>query len=762
MLIRRWPIKRRPTSRWFGGTLRRKLTFIYSALFGLIILMVAGAVYISIKINAERSVERELQSSVNAFERLWSLSAAHMESNADVLAADFGFREAVATEDIETIASAISNAQGRLEGQTVGVAFPDGRFVSADGTLSQLPDTAYQALLEQDRPSGVVRVDNKHFQSVAVPIRAPVLVGWAFFFSELDSVRMAELEKMSAIQIKAEIRNGDHASTDHDATFRTTEAIGASRQIKSFTGDEAVSLIITYPLDAAMAPYRPMMLAILLFSLFGAALLIFSGRLVARSVTRPIFALDKAVQALASGNRQPVDVPSDDEFGRLADSFNTMLGDLEAREASIVQMGREDSETGLANRRAMDDDLRTRMTMDGDASVRVVVIRVKRFRSVRAAIGHGAAAQALAVLARRISEFADGAAPYRISATDIGLILDAQNPFVRPEGLRRLIAACAQPAMIGDASVDLLLCSGIAEPEAGRGAPIGPVDQAVVAADFAESRQEPVSVFDLAEYGNPALTLSLMSEMLAAMTDGGLSLHYQPKFSLSENQISGFEALIRWEHPVRGRVFPDSFIPVAEETGHIRQLTEWVVTRAIEDQQTLRAKGFDLPISVNVSGRQMNDESFALWAIGKVKSSGAKLCFEITETAVINDPEKALRIINLFRSTGIAISIDDYGAGLSSLSYLKQIPANELKIDKSFILTLTEGRSDELMIKSTIDLAHAMGMSVVAEGVETEQVMALLRDMGADAAQGYHISRPKPLADMLELLGAAMRKRETA
>jgi diguanylate cyclase len=133
---------------------------------------------------------------------------------------------------------------------------------------------------------------------------------------------------------------------------------------------------------------------------------------------------------------------------------------------------------------------------------------------------------------------------------------------------------------------------------------------------------------------------------------------------------------------------------------------------------------------------------------------GARLCFEITETAVINDPEKALRIINLFRATGIGISIDDYGAGLSSLSYLKQIPANEMKTDKSFILTLTEGPSDQLMIKSTIDLAHAMGMSVVAEGFEIQHAMPLLKVMGADTAQGYYIARPQPFAEMLDDLDA--------
>ncbi len=743
----------------YGGSLRRKLTVIYSALFGLIILLVASAVYFSIKVNAERSVERELRASVMAFERLWALSAEHMESSAEILSADFGFREAVATEDVETIASAAANASARLSGLNVAVAFPDGRYVTQDGELLQLPPAIFDALNTQDRPRGVISLGGQHYQAVAVPVKAPTLAGWAIFSSNLDADRMRTLEQMSAIPVKAEIMTTPEGAGADGAIFKTADAFGAAKTIESFDGAQAISLVISYPLDAAMAPYQPMLLAILMFSLFGATLLVISGGIVARSLTRPIFALDQAVQALASGKRQPVSVASDDEFGRLAASFNTMLGDLDAREASILQMSREDNETGLANRRAMDADLRARLNASGESAVRVVVIRVKRFNHVRAAIGHAAAADALAVLAKRISDFTGRAMPYRISAADIGLILESPGPFVRPEALRHIVAACSQPATIADASVDLMLCCGFADPDAGQASPIGLIDQAVVAADFAEKHQEPVRMFDLAEYGNPSLTLSLMSELLLAMRKGGLSLHYQPKFSFSENRISGFEALIRWEHPVRGRIFPDSFIPIAEETGHIRQLTEWVVSQAIEDQRILRKSGYDLPISVNVSGRQMNDESFALWAIGQVKSSGATLCFEITETAVINDPEKALRIINLFRSTGIAISIDDYGAGLSSLSYLKQIPANELKIDKSFILTLGDGQSDQLMIKSTIDLAHAMGMSVVAEGVETADAMNLLKTMGADTVQGYYISRPKPLEMMLDILNADRQMR---
>ena len=752
------PTKSLAIQTWLGASLRRKLTVIYSALFGFIILLVASAVYLSIKINAERTVERELNASVAIFERLWNMSSENMAARAEVLASDFGFREAVATEDYPTIASAIRNVSARAPGLDAVVAFPDGRYVSPVGEEAYLPDNMIEAMFTKGKASGVVTYEGKSFQAVAVPIEAPVLVGWAVFWSDLDDDRMRSLEELSPIPVTAEIRRSADWAGEDGKIHRTRGWIGASRIIQNFGAGEQMSLVISYPMEAAMAPYRPMMWAIFGFSIFGALMLVISGGLVARTLTRPIAALDDAVVSLANGNRQPVTVMSADEFGRLAGSFNTMLAELEAREDAILNLSREDMETGLPNRRAMSEDI---AALGGEDAVCIAVIRVLRFRKVRAAIGHGAAAQAMKTLANRIEDFT-GAAPYRINGADLGLIFTPGSRYAKPEALTHIVHACSQPAMVGEASVDLMLCSGLAVPMPNEAPPIGLIDQAVVAADMAENTQAPSAAFDLAAYGSPASTLSLMSEMLKATRDGGLALHYQPKFALRESRICGFEALIRWDHPERGRIFPDNFIPLAEETGHIRQLTEWVVVKAIEDQLALRRNGFDLPISVNISGRQLNEESFAIWAIGKIRGAGAKLCFEITETAVIGDPDKALRIINLFRGAGISISIDDYGAGLSSLSYLKQIPAHELKIDKSFILTVEDGTSDQLMIRSTIDLAHAMGMSVVAEGVENERVVELLRAMGADTIQGYHISRPLTLEATLSFLQESKHTRDVA
>ncbi len=197
---------------------------------------------------------------------------------------------------------------------------------------------------------------------------------------------------------------------------------------------------------------------------------------------------------------------------------------------------------------------------------------------------------------------------------------------------------------------------------------------------------------------------------------------------------------------------------MAEETGHIRPLTDWTIDRAIADQANLRQSGCDLELSVNISGRLMAERDFAEHAIERIARAGAKLCFEITETAVIDNPQTALELISAYAAAGIPISIDDYGSGLSSLAYLKQIAAQELKIDKAFVLNLAAGQRDALLIKSTVDLAHALGLKVVAEGVESAEGAALLQAMGCDTGQGYYFARPMPRDSLLEFVFSSNAK----
>ncbi len=249
-------------------------------------------------------------------------------------------------------------------------------------------------------------------------------------------------------------------------------------------------------------------------------------------------------------------------------------------------------------------------------------------------------------------------------------------------------------------------------------------------------------VLDLARLDFAFDRLTLMRELPAAMADGQIFLQYQPKVHVRRREIASAEALVRWQHPERGLILPGDFISVAEQAGEIAALTLWTLRQVIADQKRLSAEGHDLTLFINISGLLLADTDFVEAACGIVGDGAARIGFEITETAVIRDPDSAIRHLQRFADIGVTLAIDDYGAGLSSLAYLKKLPAKELKIDKMFVMQLTSSNRDPLIVRSTIDLAHALEMEVVAEGVETPSALALLTVMGCDMVQGFLISRP--------------------
>ena len=268
-----------------------------------------------------------------------------------------------------------------------------------------------------------------------------------------------------------------------------------------------------------------------------------------------------------------------------------------------------------------------------------------------------------------------------------------------------------------------------------------------------EARLERTTVArDIAEVSAAIDRITLARDLPSAIEMGHLFLQYQPKVHVRRQEVASLEALIRWDHPERGLILPGDFIPMAEATPDILPLTLWTIRQAITDQRVLAQHGHQQTIFINIAGKLLADRAFVREACALVKMSGAKLGFEITETSVIRDPESAIRHLKIFAEIGVIIAIDDYGAGLSSLAYLKQLPARELKIDKLFVTQLTSSNRDPLIVRSTIDLAHAMEMEVVAEGVETPAALALLSVMGCDMIQGFLISRPLDLDAIMQFL----------
>ena len=263
------------------------------------------------------------------------------------------------------------------------------------------------------------------------------------------------------------------------------------------------------------------------------------------------------------------------------------------------------------------------------------------------------------------------------------------------------------------------------------------------------------AIYDISQKNNSAERLQLTHDLRNAIHNEELQLYYQPQFDVRHNTIGSVEALARWIHPQRGFIPPDIFIKIAEQTGLIQSLTDWVLRTAIKQCAEWRDAGKYLTVSVNLSARNLHDE-----ALGKQISNlldhwnvaPDKLCLEITETAMMADPEHAKKLLNGLDNLGVRLSIDDFGTGYSSLAYLKQLPVDELKIDKSFVLNMAKDESDASIVRATISLAHDLGLEVVAEGVENQTSQDKLSRMGCEYIQGYHIARPMPHNELTTIL----------
>jgi diguanylate cyclase len=767
--------------------LRIKLTILYAALFSVALIGILATSYAAVAGNAQRLVREQMQATGAVFDRIWDVRFQQLQYGARLSVRDYGFRQAVSTEDTLTIGAALENLRERLGADLVFLVTPQGQVVGGD-SAARIPVTQnlLDALEGDGVVTGVTAINSVLHQAVSAPLYAPDLLGWVIVAERLDQNEMHALEQMAAIPLHARALaqqpdggwDGaddrlDGQSRAHLAAFinraleaQTTSpgqvesedgpAIALVKPLRSLDGAGAV-LMLNYPLAAALAPYQGLFNTLIAIGVCGLALLVIGSWLLANTVAKPISTLEAAARGLQAGQYDPVDVRGRDEIARLAESFNAMAGAIRERERKITDLAFHDPESALPNRLALERRLGGQVHAREGQGIYMAAIGIDRFADVRAAIGYAHATALIRTLGLRLARLAPNAPTARLSSDVLALAFVAENDPAAEARMRALCLKLEQPAALDGQVVDVEIAIGVAPGRAGGEAPAALIERASVALDQARAARSKLAFFDEAAYGDPARNLSLMGEMRRALKAGDIHLVHQPKLDLRRNVIDGVETLVRWRHPSRGMISPDLFVPMAEETGHIRALTDWVLAKAIEEQNALAAAGWPLKVSVNISGRLLGDRDFAESAMRAVAKAAHPICFEITETAIIENPKVALDNIELFVSHGICIAIDDYGSGLSSLAYLKQLPANELKIDKLFIESLTNSQRDALLVRSTIDLAHGLGLRVTAEGVENPTAFALLAAMGCDMAQGYLVGRPCPAAELLTILNDTRR-----
>ena len=507
------------------------------------------------------------------------------------------------------------------------------------------------------------------------------------------------------------------------------------------------------------------------FLFFTATTYLMTGRL-----TRPIESLKASTEAIARGDLDaPVNVDCNCEVGGLADSFRLMVDRLNQNVSRINKLAYEDSITGLPNRSVLADLLRLRPR----GSMWVLFIDLDHFKRVNDTFGHATGDRLLLKAAERISaegltttpedvrracadEFAGWTgAPllFRFAGDEFIAVLDGRigEDEVRARSLA-VVAALNRVFDLNDNAIRIGCSVGIARLDGQVANPEDVLQYADLAMyEAKKAGRGGIAFFDAEMREKAESDNRLENELFQAVEQGELVLHYQPKVSLQTGAVTGVEALVRWQHPQRGLLPPGLFIPIAESSGQMERIGREVMRMAARQAGDWKAHGLPIKISVNVCPTQFINENFAQDVVAFLDRIGfdpAMLELELTESVAMADPAQAARQLAVLREKGIRIAIDDYGTGYSNLAQLYSLPFDVLKLDRSLVRDISENPGARTIASATIDMAHRLGHTVVAEGAETLTEVEMLRRKGCDEVQGYFFARPMPAAELPDWLEA--------
>jgi diguanylate cyclase (GGDEF)-like protein len=409
--------------------------------------------------------------------------------------------------------------------------------------------------------------------------------------------------------------------------------------------------------------------------------------------------------------------------------------------------------TGMPNRKLLVERTEQALREQGEGRVALALFDLDRFKEVNDTLGHHVGDQLLKVVAARLTAAArEGDLVARLGGDEFAMLLPGVRdlPAAR-ETARRMVEVISEPIVLEGMFVEIGASVGVAvSPDHGTGLDTL-LQRADVAMYVAKGAGGGVEVYDLARDRNSTSRLALIGELRRAIMGDELVLHYQPKVDLADGRVVGLEALVRWQHPERGLLGPDEFIPMAERSEIIQPLTSWVLDQALAQLARWRSQGLALGMAVNVSARDLCGDDLAARVAALLVShdlTPGLLQLEVTEGSLLSDPPRALATLVELQELGVPLSLDDFGTGYSSVGHLRQFPVAEIKIDRTFVKDIDTAERDFAIVRGIIDLAVGLGIRVVAEGVETEQVWDRLVELGCHRAQGWFLHRAAPAEEM--------------
>ena len=748
---------------------------------------------ISGKENQEtQEINNRLNTAQTIFSELFNSRGSYLRVFSTTAAKDYGIKQ-VFNEDNRSLLVALNNHRKRIDADLV-MTISDSGIINAQLVAQWTGDTkkirrgsqtsstfAYPDWLNnkqsQDR---LYKLNDGLYQLSLSPIKIGAkTLGWVGFGFQIDR-RLAEKYKgITGLETVFILRE----STEWEMIASSTESAELSLAKDIVKGDipqhyiaqsQLISSFDDSQFGVAMYGLREDLVEVLqgqwikILFLIGITLVLSltGAYLISASITKPIKLLVKQVKTVASGDySQGIQLRDQNELGQLANEFNEMQQASLVRENTMQHRATHDPLTDLPNRNKLVNDLNGMSSSKGSFSV--FHLNLSRLKDVNDTLGHNVGDMLIKEAATRLTNVEGFRAVYHMGADEFIMLSEQQNECNLTPLLNNVEQRLSVPFDHDCFCFQLQARIGIARyPEHSDKVNIL-LQMADTALHDTRKNRQPTQIYDPALDNNTLERLSLINDFKNAVVDNQLELHYQPKMDMKSGIITHMEALVRWQHPSLGMVPPDDFIPIAEQTGQINELTFWVLETAITQQTLWLEQGMDINIAVNISAESLRDPSFydfVFSALAKAQVPPSKVTLEVTESAVVEDPESAIALLQRFKDSGIFLSIDDYGTGYSSLAQLKQLPVHELKIDKSFVQRLAEDLDDQIIVRSTIELAHNMGLTVVAEGIEDQFALDWLAENGCEKAQGYFISKPKsaePLTAWLKQQKGYNQQRDT-
>jgi diguanylate cyclase (GGDEF)-like protein len=749
------------------------------------------AIQTGIRENARASIREELSINQRVFRRLLDQYAQKLTQGARLLASDYGFKQAISSDDRETIVSALANHGNRIEAshallvgldRTIKASTTAGPAGNLDKSVLKLIDQAEQ----NGSATGIGIVENHPYQIVVVPVKAPITIGWVAMAFPIEQRIANDMHELSSLQVSILTTGRDGRWMADASTLSKADAASVADQLRGMpegtdfvpqfsiadsdysarvmtlarSDNQTVVVVLQRSISEAIAPYRRLQLTLLVLTALGIVVAVFGSIFMARRITGPLRQLGETAKRLGAGDYLgQIQIRRDDEIGELSKAFASMRDGISNRELEIRRLAYWDMLTDLPNRAQFANLLNEAIAQAraGNEACYVLMMDLDRFKNVNDVMGHSFGDALLRQVAERLrQQITDPSSKLaRLGGDEFAILLPHAGIDDARALAERILKSLETPISLEDQTVDLGAGIGIAGfPEHGTDAELL-LSRAEVAMYAAKTSGNEAVVYDPAIDKSSQQSLSLLSELRRAAEKNEFRLFVQPKVLLNTGQVVGLEALVRWMHPEKGMIFPDHFIPFAEQTGFIRTLTQWVLEQSAALCSELQKNGVHLRLSANLSTRDLLDQDLpAKFAaiLARHQVAPSSFCLEITESAIMDDPVRALQTLEGLHTMGVDLSIDDFGTGYSSLAYLKRLPVQELKIDKSFVLKMERDADDAKIVRSTIDLGHNMGLKVVAEGVESLVVWNLLAKMGCDQGQGYFMSKPMPSDQLPEWL----------